>query len=132
MNTLDSDGNGALTLDELLIGQDDPEVRELFTIMDLDETALREVFGYLDYNRDGSIYHQDFVEAFHKAQSQDWRVYLMIMKLHITKIHSDMEWKFDELRALIKGEKYQPTRRGSARSSGGAARSTTHTHRESE
>lgn len=101
VDNLDSDGNGSLSLDELLQGQDDQETNDLFTMMDMDEHGLKEVFSYLDLDDDGTIHHNDFVEAFHKSHTQDMRVYLMVIKLQLSKVRAEQRSQFEELRQLI-------------------------------
>lgn len=98
---LDVDMSGTLTLEELLLGTVDEETSSIFTRMGMDREELIDAFCLLDTNGDGSIDHADFTRAFHQAHNQDQRVYLMGMKLQLSKIQWDMEVQFEELRAAL-------------------------------
>merc|ERR1712176_1521844 len=71
-----------------------------WTIMDIGEDDLSTLFRFLDIDDEGEITLQQIVDAFAKTQ-QDWRIYIMFMKLEQTKMHEEMYRGFRRLEALL-------------------------------
>lgn len=86
MKTLDTDGSGTVTLEELLMGYEDEVVKDMLFDMGIEEGDLRLMFGLLDTDDSGTLGYDEFIGALLKAQVQDPKVSMLIMQLRVQKI----------------------------------------------
>lgn len=93
---MDVDGNGSISWKELQHSfRHDREVRNLMTMLDIDEKDLARMFTLMDADHSGNLDYSEFVEAISKAEEQDVRVQMMILKLQV----AELSWKFDQCMA---------------------------------
>lgn len=98
--SLDQDGDGLLSKEEMVASADDPYLAEVWEMLDIDLKDLEEVYGLLDTNGDGKVTFQCVVDAFSKTQ-QEMRVYLMLMKLQVSKLQVDMATMLEKMDTLV-------------------------------
>eukprot|EP00931_Biecheleriopsis_adriatica_P075289 TRINITY_DN49191_c0_g1_i1.p1 TRINITY_DN49191_c0_g1~~TRINITY_DN49191_c0_g1_i1.p1 ORF type:complete len:650 (-),score=134.60 TRINITY_DN49191_c0_g1_i1:106-2055(-) len=87
MARIDADGSGTLTLQELLTGYDeDAGTQEKLLALGIDRPELEFLFHEMDYDESSVLSYSDFVETIIKAETQDNRMQLMMLKLQMKKI----------------------------------------------
>merc|ERR1712194_722879 len=100
---MDRDDSGSVSLEEIMVGAEDEEFAEQLAKLDVDKGDLQEIFGLMDCDDSGTVSYDEFVDSFHTAQNQDWRIYLMVMKLQNKKVYENFGMRFDRLEELITG-----------------------------
>jgi len=87
MSSLDLDGSCTVNKAELLSGfNTNLTVKKTLEDMDIYEEDLEQLFHIMDFDDSGCLDYCEFVHQFYKAQTQDPRAYLMIMRLHLEKM----------------------------------------------
>mmetsp|Transcript_70937 Transcript_70937/g.178884 ORF Transcript_70937/g.178884 Transcript_70937/m.178884 type:complete len:729 (-) Transcript_70937:50-2236(-) len=101
MHSLDADASGCLTMEELMEGYRDPEIRDTLDELTIGKDDLKRLFQLMDREQSGHIGYDEFVDNLYKAQTMDMRMYLLNMKLLLEKMHYQfsltMDQKFREL-----------------------------------
>jgi len=86
-SSVDTNGDGYISMGELLEGfENEKDLREYMQCLDIDREDLALIFDLMDVNHSGSLSYDEFVNHFVKAQSQDPRMYMMVMKLQSAQI----------------------------------------------
>jgi len=86
--TMDEDGSGCLTLQELLDSYDKhPAFREILDLMDIAKQDLPLVFGILDEDQSGDVSFKEFVKQLHTMKNFNTHTALMFIKHYAMEIH---------------------------------------------
>lgn len=94
MQSMDVDGNGTLSLDELMNGYvSKPAIRDMLDHMHVRRRDLLELFRLMDLDESNDLQYEEFVDALFRAQTQDTRMYLMFMQLRLQKIELGLDEK---------------------------------------
>jgi len=89
---IDKDGNGSMSLDELLqCYRKEPELREIFELMDVSEEDLGLVFAILDKDRSGDVTFQEFVEQLHFMKTVNGHTLLVYIKHYSAMISEKLD-----------------------------------------
>lgn len=95
IRNMDKDGNGQISWSELQSSfRFDREVRDLMALLDMDEKDLYKMFHLMDMERSGSLDYRELVETISKAEEQDVRVQLMILKLNMAEVSFKLDQFF--------------------------------------
>eukprot|EP00931_Biecheleriopsis_adriatica_P004459 TRINITY_DN106123_c0_g1_i1.p1 TRINITY_DN106123_c0_g1~~TRINITY_DN106123_c0_g1_i1.p1 ORF type:complete len:662 (+),score=120.37 TRINITY_DN106123_c0_g1_i1:100-1986(+) len=87
MESIDVDGSGTLSLEELLNGyESDPECKERLNNLGMDMTELEFLFKEMDWNDSNSLSYADIVETIVKAETQDSRMQFMFLRQQLNKM----------------------------------------------
>merc|ERR1719401_614500 len=71
-------------------------VREMLTDIGIGQNDLELLFRLMDTDDSGVLSYCEFIDAFLKAQTQNPKVYLMIMQLRVQKIEMVVSERLDE------------------------------------
>mmetsp|Transcript_90597 Transcript_90597/g.233819 ORF Transcript_90597/g.233819 Transcript_90597/m.233819 type:complete len:472 (-) Transcript_90597:484-1899(-) len=89
---MDENGDGNITKHELLNAyEDQEEIRDTLTLLDIARPDLDMLFSLLDYDNNGSLSCNEFVSAIQRAQGQDMRMYMMLIRLQIGQLSRHMQ-----------------------------------------
>lgn len=87
VNLMDVDGNGTLSVEELLDGYDNiPEVSHMLTALDISRDDLLAMFAFMDQDHSGDLDQDEFIRCIQRAQTQDFRCQMMLMRLQVARI----------------------------------------------
>merc|ERR1712032_1090347 len=87
LRKVDTQKNGAITKSEFLEGYDTNEgLRCILAMLSISREEIGELFNCLDTDDTGSVQYMDFVSHFERAQSQDHRVQLHLLRMEIHKL----------------------------------------------
>merc|ERR1712194_635100 len=101
MQAMDLDSNGTVSLEELLTGAEEEEMKEKLEDMNLEADDLEDLFYFMDCEEDGALDYHEFVNAFHKAQSQDVMIYLMHSRLQMSKMAITTSRKLERIESIL-------------------------------
>mmetsp|Transcript_3898 Transcript_3898/g.10812 ORF Transcript_3898/g.10812 Transcript_3898/m.10812 type:complete len:523 (-) Transcript_3898:98-1666(-) len=88
-HSMDEDGSGCLTLQELLNGYDnDQYFANSLKAMDIEKDDLEMVFNILDKDGSGDIDYSEFVDQLHKLKTQDQHTLLIFILHHIKEVQN--------------------------------------------
>jgi len=94
MRSMDEDCSGHLTFHELCEGYDNlPEMQAILAMLDIDRKDLKYLFELMDKDQSGACSYGEFTEYILKAQSQDIRVQMMIVKLQLALLSRRLQEK---------------------------------------
>merc|ERR1712232_739775 len=86
-NSLDLDGDGLLTREELEIGYRDKEdFRDTVNSLDVSDTDLDMIWSILDNDKTGTVETHEFVSQIYKMKSSDSDFMLFYIKYYITVV----------------------------------------------
>jgi len=96
--SIDTDGSGTLSLDELLCGFDDhPELETVFARLDMTKSDVEELFTLMDVERNGELSYQYFIDNIRTCQLDDPRKSMTMLRLqcheisrHCTKLTGEL------------------------------------------
>lgn len=106
---MDIDGDGMISYSEIMTSYETPKIREKLNLIGIDRSDLHMMFKFIDRDHSGKLDYHELLDALHKAQGQDMRIYLMMLKLQVDNMSS-------EVRALTKPRR--DSRRRSVSSTG--------------
>merc|ERR1712100_5826 len=99
--SLDDDGSGSITLEELEQGfQTNPEFALALSVMDIRGEDMAVVFAILDEDLSGSVTYDEFVDQLYKMKSQDSHTMLLFIKGYVNQLRQ----KLSESLRLLKTE----------------------------
>jgi len=91
-DSMDSDGDGEISLEELYRGYvEHPEFGAVLSSMDVEEGDLRILFQIMDEDHSGAVSHKEFVEQLYNLKSKDQRTMLMFIKHHCSILVGDVK-----------------------------------------
>merc|ERR1712129_351420 len=89
VRAIDEDNNGSITLEEMLMSYDtNRNFQNMMATLNIERKDLERMFHLMDTDKSGSLSYQEFIESIIKAEEQDIRIQLMIMKLEF----AEMAW----------------------------------------
>jgi len=92
MQTIDADGNGTISLEELYDGYDTQEsIQIALHNLDLGRGDLSVLFDLMVDPGQEAMSYQDLINCLQKAKALDMRVYLMLMQLQISRMERRIE-----------------------------------------
>eukprot|EP00405_Crypthecodinium_cohnii_P049277 CAMPEP_0206602538 /NCGR_PEP_ID=MMETSP0325_2-20121206/47473_1 /ASSEMBLY_ACC=CAM_ASM_000347 /TAXON_ID=2866 /ORGANISM="Crypthecodinium cohnii, Strain Seligo" /LENGTH=405 /DNA_ID=CAMNT_0054115097 /DNA_START=288 /DNA_END=1502 /DNA_ORIENTATION=+ len=95
MKDVDADGNGLITEEELVLAYNNhQEVRKLLETLTMSKADLVNLFNSM-VGPSGEIDSADFIGALHKAQTQDPRMYMMLMRFQIQRLEFNVNAKIE-------------------------------------
>lgn len=105
MKKMDEDCSGFITEDELLKSfHHQEDVKDVLGRLQIREDDLQTLFHLIDMDENEKVSSDEFCNAFHKAYTQDWRGYMMIVKLNLESLSRNinrrvggLEDKLDDL-----------------------------------
>lgn len=98
--TMDSDGSGDLTEDEIMIGfEDHKEFREHLRAMDIKQEDMHVVYSILDADQSGTVNYNEFINELFKMKKHDSHTLLVFIKHYVTEIRRDVQ---EQVRVLKK------------------------------
>eukprot|EP00927_Polykrikos_kofoidii_P023899 TRINITY_DN21854_c0_g1_i1.p1 TRINITY_DN21854_c0_g1~~TRINITY_DN21854_c0_g1_i1.p1 ORF type:complete len:685 (-),score=104.97 TRINITY_DN21854_c0_g1_i1:26-2044(-) len=84
---MDTDGSGEITIEEFLEGYDSiPAVKILLQVLDIERDDLSQLFCLMDKDGSGKLSYEEFMNCIKKAEAQDLRVQMMVLKLQVSDI----------------------------------------------
>jgi len=87
VKSIDEDKNGSITLEELLISYDtNLNFQNMMTTLNIERKDIERMFVLMDADKSGSLSYQEFIESIIKAEEQDVRIQLMMMKLELAEV----------------------------------------------
>jgi len=87
VRAIDEDKNGSVTLEELLMSFDtNRNFQNMMATLNIKKKDLEHMFHLMDADKSGSLSYQEFIESIIKAEEQDIRIQLMIMKLEVAEV----------------------------------------------
>jgi len=99
--SLDEDGSGELSLQELLDGFDkNAQFAMTLSVMDIKKDDMEVVFGILDEDHSGAVTYSEFAEQLHKMKSQDAQTMLIFIKGYVNELRQ----KVSEQGRFLKNE----------------------------
>jgi len=97
MREMDTDDSKSITMQELLEAyKADPKVRETLAMLNIYPQDLELLFNLMDDDDSGALDYDEFVDCFHKAQTTDPRMYMMILQLRMKKLESKFDREFSK------------------------------------
>jgi len=96
MKVLDVDNSGNISMEELMMGYEDPHVKEMLDDMRIGKSDLETLFKLMDVDDSGTLGYGEFISALMKAQMQDPKVYSMTMQLRLKKIEMQFQKRLDD------------------------------------
>eukprot|EP00928_Gymnodinium_smaydae_P022689 TRINITY_DN18978_c0_g2_i1.p1 TRINITY_DN18978_c0_g2~~TRINITY_DN18978_c0_g2_i1.p1 ORF type:complete len:834 (+),score=106.06 TRINITY_DN18978_c0_g2_i1:41-2503(+) len=102
--------NGSITLREILNGyKHNRELRIIFDDLDIEPQDICAVFQLLDVHGSGEIPCDGFVQEIRRAQTQDMRMQLLVVRLQATKVIGTMQKQVENLSRRIHGLQHHDT-----------------------
>jgi len=86
-SSLDTDGGGTLTKDELMAGFQMPEFQEQMEVMSLERADIDAIFDVLDDDGSGDVSYNELVQQLHRFRTPDMRTAIT----EITKLHQKVQ-----------------------------------------
>lgn len=88
---LDTDRNGELSLEEMLIGMEENRAfGETISLMDVKKEDMTTIFSLLDENGDGKVIYREFVEQLYRMKAQDANTHLIFLKGSVNSLRSSV------------------------------------------
>eukprot|EP00930_Biecheleria_cincta_P077024 TRINITY_DN6425_c0_g1_i1.p1 TRINITY_DN6425_c0_g1~~TRINITY_DN6425_c0_g1_i1.p1 ORF type:complete len:675 (+),score=130.96 TRINITY_DN6425_c0_g1_i1:30-2027(+) len=97
------DESRGLSLDKLLLGfDDDAEIQKTLMALDIGRNDLTAIFELMDSSRTGFLSCDEFINQLQKAQTQDIRVQMLTLKLHVKNVSRMLEHDLRSVGTSIK------------------------------
>eukprot|EP00419_Tripos_fusus_P052489 CAMPEP_0172804312 /NCGR_PEP_ID=MMETSP1075-20121228/5085_1 /TAXON_ID=2916 /ORGANISM="Ceratium fusus, Strain PA161109" /LENGTH=603 /DNA_ID=CAMNT_0013642873 /DNA_START=279 /DNA_END=2090 /DNA_ORIENTATION=+ len=104
VQSIDEDNNGSISLEELLTSYDtNLNFQNMMTTLNIEKKDIERMFVLMDTDKSGSLSYHEFIESIIKAEEQDVRIQLMMMKLELAEV----SWLLRTNLALISPEPSQ-------------------------
>mmetsp|Transcript_46132 Transcript_46132/g.136327 ORF Transcript_46132/g.136327 Transcript_46132/m.136327 type:complete len:256 (+) Transcript_46132:1-768(+) len=85
--SMDEDGSGELTIEEIEEGYDSNEdFKNTLQLMDIERDDLRTVFVILDSDKSGSVTYDEFCDSLHKMKTEEAQTMLTFIKFHVEDV----------------------------------------------
>lgn len=98
---LDTDNSGDIGLDELKEGlRRNQLLRDYFSVMDIDDDDLAELFKVLDCNSDGDLSYKEFHSEMYKMKTMAVKTQLFFVSRHVQQIQRQLRTQDDLLREV--------------------------------
>jgi len=95
---MDEDGNGTLTMDELLDAfRESEEFRNFMMGMDVNETELMAIFQMLDVDGSGTLDYEEFCNELVQLESQDQRMMVTLTRYSVQEVRTKIERSLEPL-----------------------------------
>lgn len=102
MRRVDTDGSGTVNMEELLEGFQDPTVRTSLELLNIGKDDFTQLFDLLDKDGSGDVRYEEFVAALHNAFSQDPRLYMMMVRLQLSRMEAKQDLRFARIEGLLR------------------------------
>jgi Ca2+-binding EF-hand superfamily protein len=100
---MDADGNGQLTLDEIMQGYcENAEFFNMLRMLDVELDDMSLIFKALDGDNSGSVSYEEFVSQLHKLKSQDTHSMLVFMKCYLQELSMNQQQSLDRVEESLK------------------------------
>jgi len=91
LRSIDADSSGTISKTELMSGFDtQTDVRNLLTLLDIDEKDLERLFDAMDLTASGEISYTTFFDTIRRAHSQDMRTGIFNLSLQVSQLSNDL------------------------------------------
>lgn len=101
-NSLDADGNGVLTLDEVIEGFEEVEsFREDWALLGIMTEDLPELFYLIDENQDERVTIDELLELLHKLHHSDRDMQQILMSMHLRVMAERLESRMENIETNI-------------------------------
>jgi Ca2+-binding EF-hand superfamily protein len=106
LQNIDQDCSGDITMEEFLSGYDtNQDLQVLLKMLDLDRTDISQLFDLMDNDDSGTLSYPEFLNCVRKAETQDLRVQMMVVKLRMgdiaKSVKSDMQKVVESINKLV-------------------------------
>eukprot|EP00811_Abedinium_folium_P010400 NODE_1961_length_2323_cov_25.372040.p1 GENE.NODE_1961_length_2323_cov_25.372040~~NODE_1961_length_2323_cov_25.372040.p1 ORF type:complete len:651 (-),score=142.07 NODE_1961_length_2323_cov_25.372040:272-2224(-) len=99
--TMDTDGDGMLTLEEIQDGYEkNVDFRAMLELMDISKTDLDVVFRILDEDQSSDVNYTEFAEQLHKVKSQDIHTLMVFQKFHIIELRKSVQVQLELMKTI--------------------------------
>jgi Ca2+-binding EF-hand superfamily protein len=98
--SIDTDRSGCISIHEFLRGYDSSaEMRFVMSMLSIDRSDIAQLFRLMDGDLSGTVTYEEFINCIRKAETQDMRVQMMVLKLQVSDIGRSMK---EEIKDLFK------------------------------
>eukprot|EP00927_Polykrikos_kofoidii_P080257 TRINITY_DN7712_c0_g3_i1.p1 TRINITY_DN7712_c0_g3~~TRINITY_DN7712_c0_g3_i1.p1 ORF type:complete len:700 (+),score=104.46 TRINITY_DN7712_c0_g3_i1:157-2100(+) len=99
IRSIDVDGTGEITVDQFLEGYDShSDIRFILAMLSIDRADVSQLFRLMDNDQSGTVSYDEFMSCIQKAETQDMRVQMMVLKIQICDIARAVK---DEMSMLV-------------------------------
>eukprot|EP00927_Polykrikos_kofoidii_P020626 TRINITY_DN19826_c1_g2_i1.p1 TRINITY_DN19826_c1_g2~~TRINITY_DN19826_c1_g2_i1.p1 ORF type:complete len:581 (-),score=84.22 TRINITY_DN19826_c1_g2_i1:254-1996(-) len=98
IRNIDRDCSGEITIEEFFAGYDqDSNLRQIMSSLNIDRHDMQELFVLMDRDHSGSLSYDEFVRTVQRAETQDLRMQMMVMKLQLSNIFNTVQKELAQL-----------------------------------
>eukprot|EP00927_Polykrikos_kofoidii_P080260 TRINITY_DN7712_c1_g1_i1.p1 TRINITY_DN7712_c1_g1~~TRINITY_DN7712_c1_g1_i1.p1 ORF type:complete len:633 (-),score=97.88 TRINITY_DN7712_c1_g1_i1:114-2012(-) len=102
IRNIDVHKSGEITIEEFLDGYDaDSDIRLLLRRLSIDRSDIAQLFHLMDNDQSGTVTYDEFMNCIKKAETQDMRVQMMVLKLLVSDIASSLKDEMNQIVRLI-------------------------------